>query len=241
MTYYERPAQLLETLRSFAQYKDPFNVIIVDDNSPNDITLPHLSFDVTVVKLRSKICSNPCCAFNIGFSEALRTNPKRVIIQNAECAHHGDIMGYVRAHLTDSNYFSFAAYSLGKGEKRRALNQRAAVSNGDSGWYNHSKYAPKAFHFCAAITADNLRRLNGFDERFAGGIGYEDDFFIHQVRMLGLEIQIIDSPFVFHQYHYDIPSFHHDESLYQKTAQLCKELKTEQCYRAVHELTPDLQ
>lgn len=234
-TYYNREKQLLKTLESFKRYNpEDFNVVIVDDNSPEDISLPDLSFEVTILKLKTKQWINPGLTFNIGFDHALESNPEAIVIQNAECYHNGDIIASVKQRLTKRNYLSFACYSLGKNEdvNLTTLNKRAASGNGDSAWYNHSRYRPVALHFCCAITSENLRKLNGFDERFAMGLGYEDDYFIHQVRTLGLKVEIIDNPFVFHQYHYDVKAFNFDLDLYNRTAFLCNQLKAEKKYRA---------
>ena len=242
-TFYQRHKQLYKTLDSFRQYNpDDFNVVIVDDNSPDDIIIDSLPFEVTIVKLKAKNWICPAPVFNFGFIEALKSNPQNIIIQNAECYHNGDILGYIRDHLTDLNYLTFGAYSLGKGEDVdiKELNNRCALGNGDSAWYNHSIYRPEALHFCTAITADNLRKINGFDERFATGLGYEDDYLLHQIRTLGLKVEIIDNPFVFHQYHYDVKAFTFDADLYKCTGILCRELKKEKQYRAVHYITADL-
>jgi len=242
-TYYQRQKQLIKTLDSFKQYNpDDFSVVIVDDNSPDDINLPGYSFDITILKLKEKHWICPAPVFNFGFVEALKSKPEVIIIQNAECYHKGDIIGYIKNHLTDSNYLSFAAYSLGKGEDVdiNNLNPVGASGNGDSAWYNHSVYRPEALHFCCAITAKNLIKINGFDERFAEGLGYEDNYLIHQIRTLGLKIEIIDDPFVFHQYHYDVKAFTFNADIYNKTAALCTALKREKKYRAVHYITPDL-
>lgn len=242
-TYYQRNRQLINTLESFRQYNpDDFSVVIVDDNSPDPIKIDKYPFDITIIRLKEKYWICPAPVFNFGFVEAMKNNPDAVIIQNAECYHKGNIVGYVKKHLTGQNYLSFAAYSLGLGEDIdiKKLNPAGAVANGDSAWYNHSVYRPEALHFCCAITRNNLCKINGFDERFADGLGYEDNYLIHQVRMLGLKIQIIDIPFVFHQYHYDVKAFTFDADLYNRTAALCTTLKHYKTFRAVHYITPDL-
>ena len=72
-----------------------------------------------------------------------------------------------------TNYITFGCYSLSSDQDvdLKILNNRGAVGNGDSAWYNHSKYRPEALHFCSAISTDNLRKINGFDERLAMGVG----------------------------------------------------------------------
>jgi len=243
LTYYQREKQLLKTLESFRQY-DPslFTVVIVDDNSPDDIQLPAMPYEVAILKVRDKHWINSGVTYNIGFHYVLKQNPRTVIIQNAECYHAGDIIGYTKKHLSDKNYLSFACYSLAEGQDTdlKILNNKAAHGNGDSAWYNHSVHRPEAFHFCSAITAENLKRINGFDERFAFGIGFDDNYFIWQVKTSGLKVEFIDDPFVVHQYHYDVRSSPHVESLYMNNSHKYEQLKKLLDYRAKHTLTPDL-
>lgn len=152
-----------------------------------------------------------------------------------------EILPDMQLGVTDKNYITFACYSLSKGEDVdfKELKKQPPSSNGESGWYNHSIYRPEALHFCSAITTDNLRKLNGFDERLALGLGYEDNLFIHQVRVLGLKVLIVDDPFVFHQYHYDIKSFNFDVDLYNRTGFYFKQLRSENGFRAKHLITND--
>lgn len=242
MTYFNRLPQLLNTLNSLIQYDD-FNVVIVDDNSPEQLDLKIYPFDIHVLRLNRKEWINPAPVFNFGFNHAIKECKADIIVlQNAECYHAGDILSAVKKNLTDENYLSFAAYSLAKGQDItfRDFNKKGAISNGDSAWYNHSVYRAEAFHFCCAITTDNLRKLNGFDERFAPVLGWEDNYFIHQIKTLGLKIKIIDDPYVLHQYHYDNKAFTFDADLYNYAHQLCEALKRDKQYRAVHSITPNL-
>ncbi len=242
ITYFNREKQVLKSLDSFLQYSYNFNVIIVDDNSPKKLNLKEYPFEIIVLRLKNKNWICPAPVFNFGFIEALKNKPKYIIIQNAECYHKGDILGYILKNCTDKNYLTFGCYSLGKGENidKIDLNNVGAISNGDSAWYNHSRYRPEALHFCSALTSENLVRINGFDERFAMGLGYEDNYLIHQIRCLGLKIEIIDEPFVFHQYHYDQKAFEFNTIIYSRNAQICKELKKKNEYRAEHLISPDL-
>ena len=239
MAYHNREEQLLKTLESFRNYKD-IEVIIVNDSEP--LELENYGFNIQEIRVTNKKWINPGVNFNIGFSYAMELQPDQIIIQNPECYHNGDIVGEVCRRLTDQNYLSFACYSLGKGQDVdiKQLNNRTAVSNGDPAWYNHSIYRPEALHFCCAITAENLRKINGFDENFAQGLGYEDNYLIHQIKTLGLKIEFVDDPFVFHQYHYDKKAFIFDADLYTRTGLLCNSLKKRGTYRAEHFITENL-
>ena len=45
-----------------------------------------------------------------------------------------------------------------------------------------------------------MDKLGGFDERYAGGIGYDDNDFIARIRAR-MTVEITDSPLVVHQAH----------------------------------------
>lgn len=239
LTYLSRQEQLNTTLNSFKQYNpDDFIVIVVDDGSPDDIILPELPFSVDIVKLKDKTWYNSCVPYNYGFLRAMEYSPDIVIIQNAECQHNGDILSEAMK-VTDENYLSFGCYSLAQGETPDVTkHNKAPEVYGESSWYNHSIYRPLAYHFCSAITTANLKRLNGFDERLAGGVAYEDNMFIHQIKNLGLRIDFIDDPYVYHQWH-DRP-YETTGELVSRNKKIFNSIERETEYKAIHTITPDL-
>jgi GT2 family glycosyltransferase len=229
MTYYERFAQLRNTLRSFYIHKYVnFEVIIVDDGSKkeplSEKAFLNYNFPITVINMPlDKKYINPCVPFNIGFNKA---KGDIVVIQNAECLHMANILNHVRNNLTDNNYLTYSCYSLNK-DKSFELNNNSdwnlgyfeglvtnnshALHEGEDAWYNHSKYKPCGYHFTSAITRSNLNKLSGFDERYAYGIGYDDHELLTRIRKMGLEVDIVDDATVIHQWHYNTlkePNFH---------------------------------
>jgi glycosyltransferase involved in cell wall biosynthesis len=236
MTYYNRQTQLNRTLESFSQYDpDEFRVVIVDDGSPEDIRLPETKFEVVVLKMYNKTWVQCDPTYNIGFHYALLKRPDIIIIQNAECYHLGDVLSYAK-RVDDKSYISFGCYSQGRGEViGSVINNRCATHGGDSAWYNHPIYRPVGYHFCSAITAENLLKLNGFDERFAFGIGYDDDYFLHQIRCLGLKVEITSDPIVIHQWHEQMMG-----NDYEGNGKIYQELIKENNYRAKHLVTQDI-
>lgn len=242
MTYFNRQAQLIKTLESFKKYnpKD-FNVIIVDDNSPEDIALPPLDFEVQIIKLTTRKTVSSAPVYNEGFIKALQSNPDIVIIQNAECYHASDILSKAK-EVNEKTYIAFSCYSLAEGESPETVvrNDRIVLYNGDSAWYNHPEFRPVGFHFCSAITAENLKRINGFDERFMYGIDYDDNYLIHQVRTMGLEVIIPADYFVYHQFHYNVPRPLAGFDNLRNNVELFNELVLKNEFRAVHLITPDL-
>lgn len=240
MTYYQRQKQLNRTLESLRQYdSSKFVVVIVDDDSPDDIILPELPYEVDILKLRNKTWHNSASVYNWGFHRAFEYNPKVIIIQNAECQHWGDILSAAK-EVTDGNYIAFPAYSLAENEEASegVIRNKAAEFNGESAWYNHSVYRPHAFHFCSAITVNNLKKINGFDERLCDGIAYEDNVLVHHIRNLGLRIDIPERPMVFHQWHYSGGTY--DAELVERNKNIWLEIEKDDSFRAVHALTPDL-
>jgi hypothetical protein len=225
LTTFNRRYQLEKTLASLEQYKD-CQVVIRDDS---------LDYEGN-----EKTWVNSSVAFNIAIYDALKHDPDIVIIQNAECFHAGDIIGYAEKHLTDDNYISFGCYSLSENDTLppKTLWPQGASFDGESAWYNHPVYRHVGYHFCSAITAKNLKKLNGFDERLKDGIGYEDDLFLFQVKSLGLRVEVTSEPFVYHQWHDH--SHNHYPELVANNKALFEELTKEKFYRATHLITPDL-
>jgi len=243
MAYYQRKAQLLNTLKSFLKY-DPkeFNVVVVDDASPECLSLSGYPFEVKILRVSNKTWFNPAPAFNMGFSYALIKNPDIIIIQNAECYHEGDILSYAKGNLTDENYISFGCYSISQNSNLppQVMNPKGISFNGEDAWYNHPVHRAVAYHFCSAITTKNLIKINGFDERFSYGIACEDNYFLYQIRLLGLKIEILAEPFVIHQWHPEV-SHGNNASLWEKNTILLNQLMNENNYRAEHIFTLDLK
>ena len=116
MGYYNRLELLTTTLESIAKTTvHDYEVIVVDDFSDASHSLDHLPgvFEkVKIIKMADlmpeKIYFNPCFAYNVGFSYSIGD---KIIIQNPECYHQGDIISHVNNNVTDDNYLSFHCYA----------------------------------------------------------------------------------------------------------------------------------
>lgn len=226
MAYNNRKRLLLNTLFTISNsaYKGDLEVIIVDDasDSINELCgeldiFGALNIKVIRVDPSEKWWINPCIPYNIGFHHV---TGDKIIIQNPECLHVGDILSVV-AGQKDDEYIAFGAYSVGyditscinslqhgynfeKGVVSLispTVDVKVELARGLEKWYQHSIYNPSAIHFCCSISKTGLRSLGGFDERFADGIAYDDREFLVRVKRMGLNVKFIDRPFVVHQCH----------------------------------------
>jgi glycosyltransferase involved in cell wall biosynthesis len=212
--YYNRLDLFLNTLRTISksEVKD-IEVIAVDDGSSEEHRLEDLIevfpfLKVIRVEPEDKWWVNPCVTFNKGFKEA---NGDIIVIQNPECKHMGDVLTEA-SKIKEGEYISFACYSIDEDTtygKNLIINNRPASHDGDNAWYNHSVFRPVGYHFCAVITKKDLDELGGFDERYAYGIGYDDNEFLHRVKKK-LNFRIVDNPFVIHQWHKSVNYSHLD-------------------------------
>ncbi len=221
--YYNRRALFIRTLESLVHFGGPeFEVVVVDDGSREEERLEDLVERFPFLRVfrldpRQKWYSNPCIPFNIAIRQS---RGESVILQNPECFHAGPVVKHVAEHLHKGKYLSYACYALsnpdtkalrGDAEEVQAqvrtfeMEHKAPVHVASAGWYNHSQYSPRGYHFCCAISRADLERLGGFDERYSHGIAYDDDDLLHRIRVAGLRIEFVDEPYVYHQNHYLSP------------------------------------
>jgi glycosyltransferase involved in cell wall biosynthesis len=251
MTAFNRQKQTVRTLDSINESFYPnFEVVIVDDGSPERLKLPAVDYPLHLIEMpQKKDWRDSSVAFNTGFLKAISLGADVVIIQNAECAHMGDIVEHAANNVTNDNYITYACLSLNESDtenksvwyERAGQTVNAAMTNGETAWYNHSAIRPMGYHFCAAITTESLKKINGFDERFSYGVGFDDDYLKARIFELGLKVLIYDAPFVVHQYHETMHMLLENNSeLYERNRQLYYELVELKQYKAEHIFTPDL-
>lgn len=214
MGYYNRLRLLNYTLTTIAKTAHTdYEVIIVDDFSDRANSLKNLNEDFPNMNLKiirmadiskEKDYCNPCIPFNVGFRHSVGD---KIIIQNPECCHVGDVLTYTEQNLTDDIYLSYHCYAslpedllLLRTGHPITMHDNVLSHHGGC-WYNHKDIRPCAYHFTSAITRKNLIELNGFDERFATGLNFDDDEFITRVQNKKLNIEFVEDPFVIHQFH----------------------------------------
>jgi len=254
MTYYKREFQLKRTLLSLEQStcKD-FVVIVVDDASEENLVLPETSYqcDLITIRKEDKTWQNPEPAYNFGILKALSYSPEIIIIQNAECLHIGDVISYAADHITENNYIPFKCLALDEtttfDPSIDLVPLTQSIKHGESregelAWYHHPTYRNCNLEFCAAISAKNMVFLNGYDERFMYGVSYGDNFWLHRINIMGLEIETPDSPMVAHQWHFYPWYWERMTSTRANlNAALYNSLMIEHRRKAEHLITPDFE
>jgi len=210
MAYFNRISQLRYTLQTIARSRvRDFEIVIADDFSAVDQSLDHLpqefpSLNFKLIDMRKtyriKDWCNPCVPYN----EAFRASSgDKIIIQNPECCHMGDVLWHVDQNLTQGTYLSFHTYACTK-QDVRVLHSTGVCPmfshSKKARWYNHETARPVAFHFCNAITRKDLQRINGFDERYAKGYNWDDVEFLHRIKKI-CQVEFVADPWVVHQYH----------------------------------------
>lgn len=256
MPYYDRQYQLNKTLESLAKSKhDNFSVIIVDDNSPNDVVLPDVPFPVKVIKLTNKTWTNVSPVYNMGFHAAKHMGAQVVVIQSSECYHVGDVLLDAEKNTGSGNYIAYGCFQIDKDttfsehDILKLSKQNAFKVDGDNkgkgvnAWWNHSVYSPLPQYWCASISMSLLREINGIDERFAYGHAYEDGWFLYQLKNIGANIEIRDYPFVVHQWHsrqWVNVLARKDKGILDRNRDLYLQLIETKEYKSKHFITKDL-
>lgn len=221
MGYYNRKEQLIRTLQSIVNSViQDIEVILVDDCSCEservEDLIPKFPFlKVKRVERLNKWYTNSCMPFNMGIASA---KGDKLILQNPECLHIGDVLNYVDKNLTDDVYFAFSTYALNpefysllSAKRLEEIPEWISLlpqkSFYDIGWYNHPIYNPTYYHFCAAITRSNMDKLGGFDERYAEGIAYDDNELVERVKRMPIKLEAPVDPLVVHQWHSKVNSY----------------------------------
>ena len=227
-TYYNRKEHLFATLRSIQLSnfnKRDLQVVILDDGSGPEHELKkedlnHWGIEIKLVRIlpEKKTWENPSIPFNICFQHC---DGDIIIIQNPESIHVGDVLSHVAENLKPNDYFSFNTFAASPENTQKIFDLEKPTKEAidkifedwggygtrrneeyslDS-WCNHGLHRPKAYHFCSAIHKSDLIDLGGFDPKYADAKSYDDDEFIHRIRLKGMKVIFPEDVKVIHCYH----------------------------------------
>lgn len=190
MTAHNRSKQFYFTLQTIQEssFKD-IHIVIVDDSDTDPISIKQLqSFpfyvDLLHIHRDTKFWMNPCVNYNIAFQYI---KGSKVILQNSEVCHVGDVLAYIHHNLQKKHYMCFeviASLNYDTNDKiyemqpLKSFHQFNNKGNLFYGWYQHHIYRPKNFHFLTAFCAGDV---GGFSYDLSFGSWYDDDDLVFQI------------------------------------------------------------
>ncbi len=207
MTASNRSKQTYYTLDTIAKSSiKNVHVVIVDDSTGDPILVEKLRkypfiIDFIQIRRENKCWHNPLVNYNIGFQYV---RGSKVIIQNAEVCHIGDILKIVTNELQDNQYFVFdcavtvnyevneriyADSDIGYPQTiERYIPSVAKKQFLHDEWYQ-AKHRNNKFHFLTALTRNSLNKIDGgFPWDFTFGSAYDDNDLLLKVVASGLEV-----------------------------------------------------
>jgi len=208
MTSSNRSRQTYFTLKTISNscYKN-VQVIIVDDSTHDPINIDHLKnqnypfcIDFIQINRANKIWHNPLVNYNIGFQFI---KGGKVIIQNAEVCHIGDVINFIHDTLQDDKYYSFdvkACLNLNSNEQMynsdtstiEIYNKPIFVGDWFQGWYQ-GEIHNRNFHFLTALSRISFDKVKCFSYDMTMGTWYDDNDFL--LKIISKKIDVVN---IFH-------------------------------------------
>jgi glycosyltransferase involved in cell wall biosynthesis len=186
-TYYTLDSIARSTIRSV-------HLIIVDDSVHDPLTVERLRsypfyIDFIQINRANKYWHNPCVNYNIGFKFI---KGSKVIIQNAEVCHIGDVCAHVSSKINDNEYHAFDVNSTLNFDCNEIIYNSSGTyeelitkSNIYQCWYQ-SQTRNLYFHFLTALTRDTFNKIKEFSYDYAFGIAYDDCDLVLKIKSLGI-------------------------------------------------------
>jgi len=241
MTAHNRSKQVYFALQTISKssFKD-VHIVLVDDSTFDPIDLNIINnfqfyIDLIQINRQYKNWKNPCVNYNIGFQYV---KGSKVVIQNSEVCHVGDVLSLIEKIVTDNNYYVFdVKASLNFETNDLIYNEDLSNTtiyqkeNLFNLWYQ-SASNNRNYHFLTACTMETFKRIDGFSYDYSMGINYDDDDLVLKIKSLNIPIiNIFQNEYNvggIHLYHgssgmnTDIDSneqlFNHKMNIYNETA-----------------------
>jgi len=197
MTSCNRTTQTYFTLKTImnSSFKE-IQLILVDDSDKDPIMKEELEkypFYIDFIKIRSdnKNWVNPVVNYNIGFQYI---KGSKVIIQNAEVCHVGDVLAYISTYITQDSYYICDVISSKSIETNNIIynieNLKTEIYNNKElfGIWYQSNERLLNYHFLSGMTIDTFNKVKSFSYDYTMGISYDDDDFL--LKIIANKIQI---------------------------------------------------
>ena len=173
-------------------------VILVDDSYGDPITKEELEkypfyIDFISIKRKNKNWINPVVNYNIGF-EYIKGS--KVVIQNAEVCHVGDVLGYMAEKVISDNYYvcdvrstkSLSANDIIYSSDTKTID--IYKNNSIFGIWYQGRGRMVNYHFLSGMTVDTFNKIKNFSYDYIMGISYDDDDFL--LKIIAKQINVVN-------------------------------------------------
>lgn len=202
MTSSNRSKQTYFTLSSIltSSHKN-IHIIIVDDSDKDPIQFDVLQkypyyIDLINIHRTTKNWHNPLVNYNIGFQFI---KGSKIIIQNAEVCHVGNVLECVNAILSDDKYFVFDVKATLSYEANEQI-YKSDISNVNiynepslhnmwAGWYQ-GQNCNRCFHFLTAMNRKTFDKVKNFSYDMTMGSSWDDDDFL--LKIISKNISVVN-------------------------------------------------
>ena len=199
MTACNRSSQTYFTLKTIqnSSFKN-IHIILVDDSDEDPIRKEELEkypfyIDFIEIKIQNKEWINPVVNYNIGFQYL---KGSKVIIQNAEVCHVGDVLAYMGIQISDNNYYVCDVRNTKSFCSNRLIYQCNTntidiynLRNVYRKWYQ-SKTRMSNLHFLVGMTIETFNQIKRFSYDYTFGVDYDDNDFL--LKIISKNIKIIN-------------------------------------------------
>ena len=237
MTSHNRSRQVYFTLDTIneSQHKD-IQLVIVDDSTIDPINIERLKMypfyiDFIQVITENKLWINPCINYNIGF-EYIKGN--KIIIQNGEVCHVGDIVSYFSKNIEENMYMVFDVnasrnmyineliYNVGV----KNLTTEIYKENIWVMWYQHTIHRNEMYHFLTGLTRESFKKIEEFSYDYCFSTSWDDNDLLLKIMLEKLRVRLISNEKEgiggIHLCHTGHTPIHQNEHLYYKKRNYCK-------------------
>jgi len=200
MTSSNRSKQLYFTLKTIEKtlFKN-IHIIIVDDSDIDPIIKEYINgyafhIDLIYIQTKNKNWINPVINYNIGFKFI---KGQKVVIQNAEVCHIGNLLNWVSNNVTDNNYYSFDVRAINSFENNEIIYKTPNLTTDiynkniyhiwEDGWYQ-GRNKISNYHFLTAMTRNTFDLVKNFSYDYTFGINFDDNDFLLKIKSKNIKI-----------------------------------------------------
>jgi hypothetical protein len=150
--------------------------------------------DIVIINKQNKNWINPVVNYNIGFKFI---KGSKVVIQNSEVCHVGDVLGCISKNITDNNYYSFDVKAVDSFEGNNEIYKikdltpniysKDHIFKKDNKWY-HGRNNITNYHFLTAMTLNTFELVKNFSYDYTFGVDYDDNDFVLKIKSKNINI-----------------------------------------------------